>query len=96
MGFQDIILEGDSLIVVKAIGELETNWRPFGQIVYDTKEVLGPLKSRSICHVRIEANQAAHGLVKTATSSSIDRIWKEKTPNCIYYIVTLELFALSV
>lgn len=43
MGFHDIILEGDSLIVVKANGELEASWRPFGQIVEDIKEVLGSL-----------------------------------------------------
>ena len=43
LGFQDIILQGDFLIVVKAIGDSETNWRPLGQIVEDTMEVLGAL-----------------------------------------------------
>jgi hypothetical protein len=62
LGFQDIILQGDSLIVVKAIGDSETNWRPSGQIVENTKEVLEALRSGRICHVRREVNQAAHGL----------------------------------
>jgi hypothetical protein len=55
-------LQGDSLIVVKAKGDSETNWRPLGQIVEDTKEVLGALRSGRICHVRREVNQTAHGL----------------------------------
>jgi hypothetical protein len=45
MGFFDIILEGDSLNVVKAVGDFEASWKPFGQIVEDIKEVLGSLRS---------------------------------------------------
>jgi ribonuclease HI len=45
MGFFDIILEGDSLNVVKAVGESEASWKPFGKIVEDTKVVLGSLRS---------------------------------------------------
>jgi hypothetical protein len=46
--------------------------------------------------VRREANQAAHGLAKAATSTSIDRIWIEETPYCISNIVIVELFAMSI
>jgi hypothetical protein len=53
-------------------------------------KVLGAFRSWSICHVRREANQVVHDLAKVATSTSIDRIWIEETPNiCIYDIVTV-------
>jgi ribonuclease HI len=95
MGFFDIILEGDSLTVVKAIGDAEASMRPFGQIVEDIKEVLGSLRSWLICHVKRDANQAAHGLAKNATVTSMEQNWIEETPNCISDIVKLELLALS-
>jgi hypothetical protein len=43
LGFYEIILEGDSLSVVKAIGEREQNWIWYGHIVEDTKIVLRTL-----------------------------------------------------
>ena len=51
MGFFDIILEGDWLNAVKAVGESEASWKPFGQIVEDIKVVLGSLWSWKINHV---------------------------------------------
>ena len=95
MGFYDIILEGDPLTVVKAIGDSEASIRPFGQIVEDIKEVLGSLQSWFICHVKRDANQAAHGLAKEVTVTSMERNWIEETLNCISDIVNLELLALS-
>ena len=41
--FFEVILESDSLLVVKAIGEKEQNWLRYGHIVEDTKLVLRSL-----------------------------------------------------
>jgi hypothetical protein len=45
--------------------------------------------------VKRDANQAAHGLAKEATVTSMERNWIEEILNCIYDIVNLELLALS-
>jgi hypothetical protein len=45
--------------------------------------------------VKRDANQAAHGLAKEATVTSMERNWIEEILDCIYDIVNLELLALS-
>jgi ribonuclease HI len=95
MDFFDIILEGDSLNVVKAVGESEASWKPFGLTEEDIKIVLGSLRSWKINHVKRGANQAAHGLAKEAMITSLERHWIEEIPSCIFHIVNLEFLALS-
>ncbi|XP_059441727.1 uncharacterized protein LOC132174030 [Corylus avellana] len=43
LGFFEILLKGDSMSVVKAIGENTQNWLKYGQIMEDTKMVLRSL-----------------------------------------------------
>ena len=94
LGFYEIMLEGGSLSVVKAIWETGQNWLQYEQIVEDTKMVLRSLRQWKICHVKREANGAAHGLAKEASRSIMDIIWIEETPACIPNTVLLELSAL--
>lgn len=96
VGIQDIILEGDSLLVVKALNDSNPNWLRYGQIIEDTRLVLGSLRSWNVQHVKQEANAAAHGLAKNAISISTDHIWLEEIPHCIFDVVILEQLALSL
>ena len=66
MGTHDILLEGDSLLAVKAVSEFRLSWVRYGQIIDDIKLVLGLLRKWSIKHVKREANLAAHSLAKCA------------------------------
>ena len=52
LGFRDIILEGDSLEVVKAIQMEGRNWTRYRFILEETKEMLQGCRSRTISHVR--------------------------------------------
>jgi ribonuclease HI len=74
LGFFDIILEGDSLMVTKALEGKGENWLKFGQIVEDTKLLLRSFQHWSISHVRREANGAAHGLAKEAIQTIMDKV----------------------
>ena len=67
LGLLDIILEGDSAVVVKAIAAIDTNPSQYGQIVNHIKYAIC-IRSWAICHVHREANFAAHGLVKEAAT----------------------------
>ncbi|XP_059450922.1 uncharacterized protein LOC132181699 [Corylus avellana] len=96
LGFYDIIFEGDSLSMVKAIGERDPNWLRYGHIVEDIKTVLRTLRQWKICHAKREANIAAHGLAKEATMFIMDNIWIEEIPICISNIVHLECNDLSL
>ncbi|GLT61043.1 hypothetical protein SLA2020_337780 [Shorea laevis] len=64
LGLPSIILEGDSLQVVKAVAATSPNWSRHGQIIEDIKIVLQGLGSWQICHTKRENNYAAHGLAK--------------------------------
>ena len=44
VGINDILLEGDSLLVVKAVSDYRPSWLPYGQVLDDIKWVLGSLR----------------------------------------------------
>jgi ribonuclease HI len=94
VGVQNLILEGDSLAVVKAIESRAQINHYYGQIIEDIRVVLSSRRSWSVRHTKREANGAAHGLAKEATRCFSDKIWLEDTPSCISHIVNLELSAL--
>ena len=95
LGFKDISLEGDSLLVVKAIREPGIQWSSYGHLVEDARGVLNTNRSWTIGHVKREANSATHTLAKEAVKGVIDHIWMEEIPFCIFDIVTLKQIALS-
>lgn len=91
VGIQDVIMEGDSLQVVQAFEDPGVNFRPFGQVVEeDAKSILGKLRSWKINHVKRDANMAAHTLAKFGLTCTMEHVWMEEIPECIFPIVTLE------
>lgn len=56
VGIRNILLEGDSLLVIKAINDPRSNWLHYGQIIEDIKLILGSLRSWTIRHVKRETN----------------------------------------
>jgi ribonuclease HI len=95
LGFNEIILEGDSKQVVMAISSKEQTWCKFDHIVGDILEVLKTFRWWDIGHIKRTANGAAHGLAKAAVKDLGERTWLEEIPSTIYDIVTIEQFALS-
>lgn len=41
-------------------------------------------------------NKTSHGLAKEAVENSIDKIWIDKTPQCISDTITLKLLTLVI
>ncbi|XP_059445149.1 uncharacterized protein LOC132176993 [Corylus avellana] len=93
--FHDIILEGDSLLVVQALKDPKHSLCPFGHIIDDAQTLLGTRRSWMVRHVRRLGNQAAHGLAKMGVQCPSERLWVDETPPCILPTVTSELRALS-
>jgi hypothetical protein len=77
------------LHTVSALKTLDSCWTRSGQLIKDTRERLGSLRSVEIQHVRWTANQAAHFLAKYALSSNSDIPWSEDCPP-LQQIVTEE------
>ena len=89
-GFDKIILEGDSMGVVQnLIGEAQC-WAQAGQLIDDTKRILGDCSSWQVHHVRREANTAADRLAKTALQLVEEHQWIASTPLCIQDIVMFD------
>jgi ribonuclease HI len=81
LGTQQIILEGDSKIVIQAIQSQVPNRCRYGQIIDDIFRVLRGFRSWTAEHVKREANGAVHTLAKNAVVSiELEKIWTEETP----------------
>jgi hypothetical protein len=64
MGFSDIIMEGDTLQIVKTVKDLDPNGSTYGHIVEGIKMGLNQLRSSKIEHVKRDANKAAYTIAK--------------------------------
>ena len=79
LGFQRLIVEGDSKVIINAInGEIMAQ-SEFGHILQDIKSLISSFCSISFCHVRRHGNCLAHCLARRAISSSLD-VWMEPIP----------------
>ncbi|KAG6667141.1 hypothetical protein CIPAW_01G080900 [Carya illinoinensis] len=77
LNFENVIFEGDALVVVKAVNK-------------NMKGVLKNRKRWKVQHVFRECNQVAHLLVKTSFSFIEEQIWMECCPPEIQSVVTKE------
>jgi hypothetical protein len=93
MSFNDIILEGNALQIVTMIKAKGNNWSKFGHIVDGIKEGLWQLTSWSIIHIKRSAYEIVHTIAREAILYVINRVWVEKTPNCISDIVRRQEFS---
>jgi ribonuclease HI len=81
IGVQDVILEGDSLIVVKALQAKTENLSPYRHLIEDTRLLLSNFRMAEVRHVKRIFNKVAHGLAREAVKNCVDNIWMEKTPH---------------
>ncbi|XP_062155083.1 uncharacterized protein LOC133863104 [Alnus glutinosa] len=87
MGFQNVLMEGDSLSVIQELQKQGPNGSGCGQLIIDTKSILSSLDSVSFQHVKRDANKVAHCLAKFALSQMLDKVWVEDCPPIIQPIV---------
>jgi len=93
-GFNSIILEGDSLIVVNAINRVGLNWSFLENIILDIQTLLKEFLYWKVCYTPRGTNIAAHSLVKEGVIQGGNRIWLGCIPNCIKTIVLSECSSL--
>ncbi|XP_065618590.1 uncharacterized protein LOC136062868 [Quercus suber] len=66
LGFNKVIMEGDSEIIIKALNSGGLSSSSFGQIVKDVKVMSSSLMSVLFSHTRRQGNRVAHGLARLA------------------------------
>jgi ribonuclease HI len=75
LGVSNLVVEGDSKVVISAIQQHDASSSRFGHLIDDILMVLSSSPSWQMMHVRRDSNHAAHGLAKVALKNVIDRRW---------------------
>ena len=81
VGISEAILEGDSVMVIKALATKDTRLAPFGLLIQDAYRFTSAFSLLSYSHTKREGNQVAHDLAKLAVTIPNCVIWMEDVPS---------------
>ncbi|CAL5401578.1 unnamed protein product [Camellia sinensis] len=87
LGFSDIILEGDSLNIVKALWEDVELLPEYGHLVSQVVGASRLFRSFQVCHVGRMGNMLAHGLAWMARDLDHQLVWMEEVPQALIEVV---------
>jgi len=83
IGYHDVILEGDSLILVRALCGLSLPPSTVDSLVVGMQHMCSKFRTVYVSHVRRQGNKPAHILAKHALSLNASVVWIEETSYCI-------------
>ena len=79
-GFMNVVLEGDSLNVMRAISSGKASKSRLGHIYEDIQCLATGFQSFSVSSVKRSANGVAHALARFAKNVEDDVVWLEESP----------------
>ena len=85
--FSCVIIESNSLSVIKAIQDNVESTCDVGYIIDDVKHLSMAMKSYEFHHTKREANQVAHTLVRKAIQFDTEMAWLEEIPPCVSVVI---------
>ena len=92
LGFDQVILEGDSAITIQALNSDDFLAAPFGHIISDVKSFSPCFRSLIFCHTRRLGNKVAHRLAKKTCNFSFPFCtWIEDVPVSSYADYSAEI-----
>ena len=94
LGMQRVILEGDSLIIIKALREEEQFFSPISLLLEDVRRLSLSFHKLLYSHTKREGNYVAHNLARYANSIPDFLVWMEDVPPCIQCFVQADLASL--
>ncbi|KAK8575357.1 hypothetical protein V6N12_063032 [Hibiscus sabdariffa] len=80
LGFRRIVVEGDSLSVIKKVNCNIADKSIIAPIIHDIKEAARNLESVSFCFARREANNSVHVLARDGRFNGAPMYWIEEAP----------------
>ena len=86
LGYAKVVLEGNSLEVVKALQTEGPCWSRFGLMIKDAKILLNSLQEWRVSHVKQMRKKAAHILAKHGLTVDEDHLWSADFPSFIHDI----------
>ena len=87
IGLDNVIVEGDSLVVPQALKSKVVGLAAYGLLIRDAFSLAGNFSEVSYSHRKREGNKVAHGLAKLAVNSAECVIWMEEVPPTIYHLI---------
>ena len=94
LGMQRVILEGDSLVIIKALREEEQFFSPVGLLLEDVRKLSLSFQQLLYSHTKREGNSVTHNLARYANSIPDFLVWMEDVPPCIQSFVQADLASL--
>ena len=80
VGISAAVLEGDSLLVIKALETKDVGLAPFGLLIQDAYNFIPAFSLLSYSHTKREGNLVAHDLAKLAVTIPNCVVWMEDVP----------------
>jgi len=95
MGFQKVVLEGDSQVIVQALNSESVCAVAYASLVADTRTLLQTFPAWCVDFIRREGNVVAHHLARLAVSNRVFQVWVESFPDSVCDLVCLDQGDLS-
>ena len=80
LGIRREIMEGDSEVVVKALGNLDNGFHSHGLLINDAALFSGLVSKSLYSHARRDGNKVAYSLAWLAMTTSECTVWMEVVP----------------
>ncbi|OMO99660.1 hypothetical protein COLO4_13164 [Corchorus olitorius] len=96
MGFNNIVLEGDALSIIRKVTASMPDFSPIGVYIAEIKVLSSSFVSCLFSHVHRDGNVIAHDLASLGSSLSETRIWIEEVPDSIVAVLQTECNTLPV
>ena len=83
LGLQNVVLEGDSLVIVRALCGLSNPPSSVDSLCFGMQLINSEFHSVNVFHVWRQGNRPAHLLAKFALSLDDSCVWIGESPSCI-------------
>ena len=91
LGLHNAIIEGDSVVVAKALKCKEFRLVPYAHLLKDVSLFSGLYLQLSYSHVKRDGDKVAHNLARLALTSQHCTVWMEDVPSCTLPFVQADL-----
>ena len=95
LGFDNIILKGDTEFLIKSLAKGGNSLAHYGHLIADIHVLMARFSSLSLSHLRIHCNRLAHALARRASSTPDLSIWMEEIPPDLNSVYMADLSGLS-